>query len=385
LPDIAPNTNATVLIRGALSDTAAGSVENTATVTTPTPWLDGTNPPVVATAPPVSVTPKQTATVTATKTADQTTPRPGDTIVYTVTVLNSGPSTAQTPTITDAMPAAVTSPQYSLDGGTTWSAWSGSVKLPDVAANARATVQIRGVLSPSATGSVANTAVITSPTPRPDGGKTSVTVTTPPINVAPPIAQKANITISAKVDRDTPSQGDTVNITVTVKNDSPATAMTPTVAYEPPAGLSNLEYSLNGGSTWIRWTGQTKLNDIAGGASQEFVVRGKVDGSATGTITSTYKAASSNVDPATPGKSASVHISVATQKMCTVTYYNDNGVLECQKIVCGTPATRPPDPERYKSSFAGWFTAPMGLSYQWDFSQPIYTNITLYAKWVSHN
>ncbi len=130
LPDIPAGTKKVITITGKISATATGSLNNSATVKTPTPNKTGdpNNTTTGTTEPndpnkPGTIgsgqNPKvgDTADVSTTKTADKTDYKPGDTITYTITVTNNGPAAAKAPVVTDAVPAIVESPQYSVDGG----------------------------------------------------------------------------------------------------------------------------------------------------------------------------------------------------------------------------------------------------------------------------
>jgi uncharacterized repeat protein (TIGR01451 family)/uncharacterized repeat protein (TIGR02543 family) len=183
------------------------------------------------------------------------------------------------------------------------------------------------------------------------------------------------------VDKDAPTPGDTVNITVTARNEGPATAKTPIIHYQPPAGISNVEFTTDG-KIWTPWPGNAPLPDIPNGGMQQIIVRGKVDGSATGVVTSTFTTTATNENLYSPGRTADAQINVTIQKICTVSYYCNNRIREVQKIICGSQAPRPADPGRFNSNFAGWFTAQRGKSVQWDFSQPVTGNMTLYARWM---
>ena len=92
----------------------------------------------------------------------------GDSLTYTITVKNNGPSDAQNVTVTDTVPEEVQNPEYSMDGGDTWNTWTGYINLGTIAANDSVTILIRGTVSSSATGTISNTASVTSDTDDPD-------------------------------------------------------------------------------------------------------------------------------------------------------------------------------------------------------------------------
>jgi hypothetical protein len=89
LGDLAPATAATILVVGQLAADASGSINNTATVTSTTALA--ADSVLVST---VALTAAPTADLAIVKQATPTA-APGDTLVYTLTVYNAGPSTAR--------------------------------------------------------------------------------------------------------------------------------------------------------------------------------------------------------------------------------------------------------------------------------------------------
>lgn len=69
----------------------------------------------------------------------------------------------------------------------------------------------------------------------------------------------------------------------------------------------------------------------------------------------------------------------------TVTYYSQNQVYTTQTVEEGKTATRPADPQRAGYTFKGWYITSYEAYqtdyYKWDFSDPIYSNRSLYAGW----
>jgi uncharacterized repeat protein (TIGR01451 family) len=102
LGDIAPDAAATILVVGTLADNAAGVIANTATVTSTTALATGS-----VTESTAALTAGLVADLVLTKQAPATA-RPGDTLVYTLTLRNLGPSTAADVLLTDTLPAGTT-------------------------------------------------------------------------------------------------------------------------------------------------------------------------------------------------------------------------------------------------------------------------------------
>jgi uncharacterized repeat protein (TIGR01451 family) len=69
---------------------------------------------------------------------------PGQTITYTITITNNGPTTAPEITLTDNVPVQVLNPEFSIDGGITWNVWTGSWMTNNLAIGSNITILIRG-------------------------------------------------------------------------------------------------------------------------------------------------------------------------------------------------------------------------------------------------
>ncbi len=85
----------------------------------------------------------------------------GSTVTYTLTVENLGPTDAPVVTISDALPASFSNQQFSTNGGSSWTSWTGSYQLPTALANgASQSILVRGTPVCSALGTVTNTASV---------------------------------------------------------------------------------------------------------------------------------------------------------------------------------------------------------------------------------
>ncbi len=124
-----------------------------------------------------------TVTVTAgadlavTKTVDNSTPRPGDTIVYTVTVTNNGTENATNTVVNDLLPSGVTYVSYSSSQGT-YNSGTGAWSVGTVNSGASATLAITATVDSGVSGTViTNTASSGgSDFPDPDSGNDSASV-----------------------------------------------------------------------------------------------------------------------------------------------------------------------------------------------------------------
>lgn len=83
----------------------------------------------------------------------------GETISWTITITNLGPATAPSLRMEDNVPAQVTNPEYSIDGGTSWSLWTGSLSAGPLALGSDMEILIRGKVACDAT-DFTNTATV---------------------------------------------------------------------------------------------------------------------------------------------------------------------------------------------------------------------------------
>lgn len=217
--NIAPNGKAVVSFEAVVNSTAYNqTIRNTAIMTG-----DNTTDPVEASDEGVAVG-KGASEGTATKTANVTTAKTGDTITYTVNVHNSALATYpwENATITDAIPAYLTFVDGSVQIGgkatTNYSYGNGTlaIYLGDIAPGATVTATFRAKVNPDAQGQfIVNTAYVSGDNhatiPAPDKGVE--------IDTGEPIP---SATKSANVK--TAAVGDIITYTITAANSIKATA-----------------------------------------------------------------------------------------------------------------------------------------------------------------
>lgn len=108
-----------------------------------------------------------TADLAITKTDGQSTYVPGSTIHYTIIASNSGPGPVTDATVTDNLPASITSASFTCSGtagGTCPASGTGNISAAvNLPAGAAVTFILRATVSANATGNLTNTATITAP------------------------------------------------------------------------------------------------------------------------------------------------------------------------------------------------------------------------------
>jgi uncharacterized repeat protein (TIGR01451 family) len=130
---------------------------------------------------PLTLTVDDNADLGLTKTAPVTV-TVGDTFTYTLDVTNTGPATALTATVTDNLPAGVTF--VSASAGCSEAGGVVSCDLGDLASGGSATVEI--VVTADVTGTLTNTASVTSASPDPVTSNNSDSTDTDVVAVPPP-------------------------------------------------------------------------------------------------------------------------------------------------------------------------------------------------------
>lgn len=264
---LASGLSSTVLLRGTVCTNGTSSITNTATVSSDTDDPNLSNNTSTTT---TNITPVSDLAITK-----QANPEPvavGSQLTYTLVITNNGPSTANGIVLTDNIPNTVTNPQYSLDNGTTWTNWTGTLNLNPLNNGASEKVLIRGTVSNTAIGIITNTASVTSNSFDPNLSNNSATVIST-------ISLLADLAITVSASPDPVMIGETLVYTVNAVNNGPSTATPVTLTYTAPLNLSNIEYSLDNGATWqtlnlVANVGTINLGTLANGANKTILIRG---------------------------------------------------------------------------------------------------------------
>jgi uncharacterized repeat protein (TIGR01451 family) len=165
----------------------SGSVTNSASVVSSTNDSDGgdtTDP-----APPVALGPA-VADVSIVKTTTTTEAETGETVFFTITVSNAGPSTASNVVVTDELPAGLALVLASPSQGTCNGTTTVTCSLGDILAGANATITLQTTVT-GTSGTVSNTATVTSADGDPDGDDNEST--TPPFPIGEPAGGPAQV------------------------------------------------------------------------------------------------------------------------------------------------------------------------------------------------
>ncbi|MEI6653795.1 MAG: SdrD B-like domain-containing protein [Verrucomicrobiota bacterium] len=253
-----------------ISPSATGNLINTAMVTPPE-GLKDTDLANNAATDTDTATPE--ADLTLTKTDNTATYIPGTPTTYTIVVGNKGPGLVTGAAVSDMFPVGVTSVKWNAvasagasvlpDNGT--GDISGTVTLPPGGSvTYTAVVQI----SPSATGNLINTAMVTPPDGLKDTDLTNNSATD--TDTATP---EADLAITKTVDKDKPLVGSQVVFTLTATNHGPSAATGVKVTDTLPSGYQFVSASPSAAYSAGVWT----IGSLAKNASVSLQITAKVN------------------------------------------------------------------------------------------------------------
>ncbi len=308
LPLLPVGSSITLQITGTVSGSSTGNITNSASVTNPSGIPDnniGNNSSQATTAisavARLSVVKTGPSSITA-----------GGNVVYNIVISNAGPSAANGTTFNDVVPAAIIGLSASCATATGGAVCPNSVTVsgntvsgavPVLPAGGSVTITVAGTASPTASGSVTNTAAITPPTgvTDPDTSDNSSS-TNSPVN---PVAD-------VKVVKSAPSSvnaGGTIPYTLQISNAGPSDAPNTAFADAVSAALNSLTATCSnalGGAVCV--TPSISGNNVSGtisslpaGSSLTIRINGTVNASATGSLanTATVTTAGGITDPDT--------------------------------------------------------------------------------------
>jgi large repetitive protein len=218
----------------------------------------------------VDVTP-QVADLSVVKEVNDSTPNAGQSITFTIRVINSSTTQQATGvTLTDQIPAGMTIGTATPSSGT-YNQTTGVWDIGTIAANATATLTITATSTTAA--QKTNTARLTTadqfdPDSTPGntaaGEDDEMTITITP-NVA-------DVRLSKTVSTSSPQVGQQVTFKVTVTNDGPQAATGVKVTDQLPAGLSFVSKNVPAGTTYNETTGIWDIPTLASGSSLELTI-----------------------------------------------------------------------------------------------------------------
>ncbi len=323
-----------------LGTVAAGTTVVITVVATVDPsfFTDGRVSPISNTATVTSTTPDDTSDNTAgedttvldladlalAKVDDPDPVTAGETLTYTVTVENLGPSDAQGVVLDDPLPAGVTFLSAAADNGASCDE-TVNCGLGTVAAGEIVTVTIVATVDASFfsdgnTSPIFNTATVSSDTPDPDAGNDSATADTT-------VVDSADLAVAKVDDPDPVTAGETLTYTVTVENLGPSDAQGVVLDDPLPAGVTFLSAAADNGASCDE-TVNCGLGTVAAGEIVTVTIVATVDASFfsdgnTSPIFNTATVSSDTPDPDAGNDSATADTTVVDSADLAVAKVDD--------------------------------------------------------------
>ena len=273
------------------------------------------------------------ADLAITKTDSSTTYTPGDSITYTITVTNNGPSNVTGATVTDTIPNAITGVTWTSTTAGTASVTSGAtgsgntlsatININSGAGNS-VTFSVTGTVSQLITASLTNTATVSTPSgvTDPTPGNNSATDT----DSANPVA---DLGVQKLVDNATPVVNSNVVFTIKVINNGPSDATGVVVNDLLPSGY---QYVLdNGGGAYNDGTGLWTIGSLLAGGTDSLKITAKVN--STGNYQNISSIAGNESDPVTSNDTSKV---ATTPAIAIVASYDNLGT-----VASGSELTKP--------------------------------------------
>ncbi|MEI6900212.1 MAG: hypothetical protein WCL00_10055, partial [Bacteroidota bacterium] len=226
-----------------------------------------------------------------------------DPVQYTIVVSDpyiTGNSDAYNVVLTDQIPSGMTGVEFTTDAiPPLWNTWTGSLNIgeiePDI--NPTRTYFLRGYISSSFTGTLTNTASVTSSTNDPDLSNNTSTVSNS-------VSTSADLSITKTCETTTVVSGNLINYNLKIDNNGPSDALAVTVTDNVPSSLINPQY--NNGNSWVTWPGSLNIGTLAKGGEVTIQLRATVSSNATGNISNTASVISSTSDPSSSNNSSEV-------------------------------------------------------------------------------
>jgi uncharacterized repeat protein (TIGR01451 family) len=278
--------SATFSVTGTVPSGVTGALTNTATVTPPA----GTTDPVPGNNTAADTNQANaTADLVISKSSTPDPYVPGQSLTYTITVSNLGPSNAPNTRVQDVLPAPLSSFAWSCapGGGATCvsTAGTGSIDaLVDLLAGSAATFVVTGIVPSATTGALVNTATVTpaagvvDPVP----GNNQATDTNP-------TNAQADLSVAKMSTPDPYVPGAPLTYTIVVTNAGPSDAPNARVQDALPGPLSAFTWTCSGtaGGACASATGAGSLDllvSLPAGASATITVSGTVPSGTTGAL-----------------------------------------------------------------------------------------------------
>ncbi len=309
--DLPAGSTVTYTVQGTIVTSATGTLSNTATVAAPEGVTDSNLDNNSATdtdtlTPQVDLEIAKTDNLGGSSvTGTSGTAVPGEGITYTITVSNAGSADADGASVIDTLPSTLSGATFTATetgeaSGFTASG-TGSIDDTDVELPPGSTITytVHATVSPSATGTLSNTATVAAPQGVTDSNPTNNSATdtdtlTPQVDLT--ITKTDNLggsSVTATTGTAVPGEG--ITYTITVNNAGPSNATGASVIDTLPSTLSGATYTAvaTGGASGFTASGSGSIDDtdvdLPAGSTVTYTIQANIASSATGTLSNTAK------------------------------------------------------------------------------------------------
>jgi uncharacterized repeat protein (TIGR01451 family) len=246
-----------------------------------------------------------TADLAITKTDGVASAVPGGSVTYTVTASNAGPDPVVGGTVADTFPATLTCTWTCVGagGGTCTAAGTGNINdTVNLPTGGSVTYTASCTIAASATGTLVNTATVSSAVADPNPANNAAT----DIDTLTP---QADLSITKTDGQTTATAGDPITYTITASNAGPSNAPGATVADTVPAAITTPTWTCVGaGGGTCTAAGVGNINDVVNlpaGGSVTYTLTGTVATGTTGSLSNTATvAAPGGVTDPVPGNNS---------------------------------------------------------------------------------
>jgi uncharacterized repeat protein (TIGR01451 family) len=320
---LAKGQSVTITLTGTIDPAATGTLTNTAHVA-PSSGVTDPNPANNSATDTDTLTPQ--ADLAITKTDGVTSVVPGTSTTYIIVVSNLGPSAVSGASVSDPLPADVTAVTWtetdSSGGGSVTGPSSGSGGLAttvDLPVNATVTFTFTVQISPSATGSLVNTATV-----NPPAGVTDPNPANNSATDSDTLTPQADLSITKDDGVLSAVPGTSTTYNIVVRNAGPSTAVDQAVTDNFPAAITSVSWTAvaSAGSSVATASGSgnilTTVTLLPGG-TVTFTAVAHISSSATGTLTNTATVAAPPGDTTPANNSASDTDSLRPQTGLAIT------------------------------------------------------------------
>jgi large repetitive protein len=287
----------------------------------------------------------------------------GTNATFTVLVKNNGPSDTVDAKVVDALPPGVTFVSTSSAGWTCTGATTVTCTQGPIVTGATATVDLLVAIASDATGTLSNSATVSSATP--DLTPANNTATDGPT----PLLTSADLLVT-KVHAGTLVAGTTTTYTIAVSNFGPSAAADAKVVDVLPAGVMFVSTASAGWSCTGAFTVTCTHGSIAAGATASVDLLVAIAANVTGTVSNTATVSSTTGDPTLTNNSATDGPTpVATSADVSVTKSHVGPIVAGSNVTYSLTATNagpsnaaditvtdtlPPNMTFVSTSSAGW-------------------------------